>query len=85
MAKIELRLSVRTTIGSNYKTFSKTIESEHTPSKEMVFSGEDYTLEDPRIYFDLDDGNIVVWFNEHPAVDEMDGWDFLVNEGWTQE
>lgn len=80
--KIELRLTIRNNMGDALKTYSKDVESEFTPSKEMIFSGEDYTLESPKIYFDLDDGSVLLWFSESPHEDEKDGWNFLLNEGW---
>jgi hypothetical protein len=42
---IELRLEVQDKYGRIVKTFSKAVESPFTPSKNMIFNGEDYTLE----------------------------------------
>lgn len=84
MNHIELRLEIQDHYGSTVKAFSKGIESPHTPSKGMVFTGEDYSLEARNIYFDLDDGTILIRFVETPSEDEVNGWDFLVKEGWTE-
>lgn len=84
MNRIELRLEVQDYLGKTIKVFSKGVESPHTPNKEMVFTGEDYTLKATNIYFDLDDGTILIRFVETPPEDEINGWDFLEKEGWTE-
>lgn len=84
MSAIHLWLEVQNNMGQTVKRFDKKIESVHTPSKEMVFTGDDYTLIARNIYFDVDDGAISVRFVETLSEDEMDGWDFLTREGWEQ-
>ena len=84
MSAIHLWLEVQNNMGQTVKRFDKKIESVHTLSKEMVFTGDDYTLIARNIYFDVDDGAISVRFVETLSEDEMDGWDFLTREGWEQ-
>lgn len=84
MHHIELRLEVQDHYGKVIKVFSKGVESPHTPSTGMIFTGQGYTFEARNIYFDLDDGTILVRFVETPSEDEKNGWDFLEKEGWTE-
>lgn len=85
MSKIQLMLETQDNLGRTTKVFRKEIESPHTPNKDMVFSGGDYTLEARNVYFDLDYGTITVRFVEYLYEDEVNGWDFLLKseEGWT--
>lgn len=82
MNTIELKLEIQDKYGNVIKVFSKPVESSYTPSKEMVFSGDGYILTARNVYFDLDDGTILVRFVETPNKDEINGWDFLEREGW---
>lgn len=84
MSKIHLLLEVQNNMGVTIKRFDKKIESEYTPSKEMVFTGFDYTLNAKNIYFDVDDGTVSVRFVEALNEHEMNDWDFLTREGWEQ-
>jgi hypothetical protein len=84
MSRVNLRLEVQDYYGKVIKAFRKEVESDITPTKEMVFTGEGYTLEARNIYFDLDDGTAFVRFVETPNEDEINGWDFLLQEGWEQ-
>lgn len=84
MSKIQLHLEVQDRYGNALKTFNKDVESVHTPGKGMIFTGEDYTLEARNVYFDLDDGSILVRFVENPHEDEINGWDFLSEQGWIE-
>lgn len=82
---ISLKLVVMNHHGSTVAKYSKNIESEFTPTKEMVFSGNDYTLTASNIYFDLDDGRVVVRFVEYLSKDDATtAWDFLTKRGWTK-
>ena len=82
MSKIYLNLEVRDRYGSILNVFTKEIESEQTPHKDMVFSGNDYTLEAKNVYFNLDDGTILVGFIENTRQEEINVWDFLETRGW---
>lgn len=84
MSKVHLWLEVQDQMGKTIKRFDKKIKSEYTPSKEMVFTGNDYTLKARNVYFDVDDGSVSVRFVETPSEDEVNGWDFLIREGWEQ-
>lgn len=80
---ISLKLEVLSYNGTNVAVYSKNIESDYTPTKEMVFTGNDYTLTAKNIYFDLDDGRIFVRFIEYLNKDDLPtAWDFLKKQGW---
>lgn len=82
---ISLRLEVLSYHGTGVAGYIKNVESNYTPTTEMIFSGEDYTLSAKNIYFDLDDGRIFVRFVEYLNKDDIETtWDFLLKQGWTR-
>lgn len=82
---ISLKLEVNAYHGTQIATYTKNIQSDYTPTKEMVFNGADYTLTAKNIYFDLDDGRIFVRFVEYLNPDDATtAWDFLLKQDWSK-
>lgn len=80
---ISLKLEVYSYHGTQLAAYIKNVESDYTPSKDMTFTGEDYTLTARNIYFDLNDGRIFVRFVEYLVKgDAQDTWDFLLKQNW---
>lgn len=80
---ISLKLEVYNFYGGAVATYTKNVESDFTPHKDMIFEETDYTLTAKNIYFDLADGRVFVRFVEHLRKDEQeDVWDFLKKHDW---
>lgn len=80
---IQLRLEVYKYHGTQVATYSKNIESDFTPNKDMVVTGVDYTLKPHTVFFDANNGNIIVRMVEYLAKDDAtDLWDFLLKQDW---
>ena len=82
MSKVYLKLEVQDKYGTVIKVFTKEVYSDFTPVNSMIFGAEDYTLVPRNIYFDLNDGSILVRFVETPH-EGFDVWDFLLKDGWS--
>ena len=80
---VSLKLEVYNYHGTLMTSYIKNVESDYTPTKEMVFTGNDYTLTAKNIYFDLDYGRIFIRFVEYlNKGDSETAWDFLLKQDW---